>query len=351
MSITQASSVKPIVNRGAMRLAQGDVREAEELFREAIRLEPANATAHANLGYVLACQDRHMEAIVEAEEAITLDPERDAAWAHMGMSLVALGKTEEGMAALSRAVRLEPMNTFAWDAMGRTLMGLGRPREAATAWASALSASPDEPELLISLATAFAAQDRSAEAANLLRRAVALAPEMPRAWVQLGVISLVRRDLGTAREALTTALELEPSSEDARYHAAMLEAMATPVQLADSSPDKYTVAPPEIDCDRRLPICKAACCRLRFPLSAQDVEEGVVRWTIEKPYMNRQDERGYCVHCDATTHNCQVYQQRPSVCRSYDCRNDKRIWIDFENRVINQDCLPQPGEEAETAED
>jgi hypothetical protein len=34
----------------------------------------------------------------------------------------------------------------------------------------------------------------------------------------------------------------------------------------------------EIDCPRRIPLYKAACCRLRFALSRQDVEEGIVQW-------------------------------------------------------------------------
>ncbi|CAN5561133.1 hypothetical protein BH20ACI3_BH20ACI3_43220 [soil metagenome] len=91
----------------------------------------------------------------------------------------------------------------------------------------------------------------------------------------------------------------------------------------------------EIDCENRLHLCKAACCRLPFALSKQDVQEGVVKWDLAQPYMNARDPDGYCSHLERGNCHCSVYQQRPIPCRGYDCRKDARIWIDFEKRVIN----------------
>jgi Fe-S-cluster containining protein len=99
-------------------------------------------------------------------------------------------------------------------------------------------------------------------------------------------------------------------------------------------PDKYALKDlPQIDCDARMHLCKARCCTLTFPLSEQDLEERVVRWDYGRPYQIGRREDGYCVHNHAETHGCTVYQNRPGICRTYDCRNDKRIWVDFEKRV------------------
>jgi hypothetical protein len=38
-------------------------------------------------------------------------------------------------------------------------------------------------------------------------------------------------------------------------------------------------------------------------------------------------ERGSC--------RCTVYDARPIPCRGFDCREDRRIWLDFEGRVPN----------------
>ena len=91
----------------------------------------------------------------------------------------------------------------------------------------------------------------------------------------------------------------------------------------------------KIDCLERLPICKGACCKLTFSLSQSEVNEKIVRWDLGNPYMIARDSDGYCVHVNKKTFKCEVYDKRPKVCRAYDCRNDKRIWLDFEKKIIN----------------
>lgn len=108
------------------------------------------------------------------------------------------------------------------------------------------------------------------------------------------------------------------------------------VILQDAQKDKYAFEhTAEIDCASRVHLCKASCCRLPFALSRQDVEERVVRWNLGVPYMIEQGEDGYCTHHDRCTRGCTIYRHRPVPCRGYDCRNDKRIWLDFEKRVPN----------------
>jgi hypothetical protein len=98
----------------------------------------------------------------------------------------------------------------------------------------------------------------------------------------------------------------------------------------------------KVDCENRIHLCKAACCKLPLALSKEDVQEGAVRWELHQPYMIAHGEDGYCVHMDRHTHRCGVYDQRPIPCRGYDCSNDSRIWLDFENKVINPE-IYEPG--------
>ncbi|MCJ7602704.1 MAG: YkgJ family cysteine cluster protein [Desulfobulbaceae bacterium] len=99
--------------------------------------------------------------------------------------------------------------------------------------------------------------------------------------------------------------------------------------------DKYVLTDlPDIDCDKRLPTCKARCCTLGFPLSRQDLDERVVQWDYGQPYHIRFTENGYCVHNAPDSRVCRIYDQRPAVCRTYDCRKDERIWKDFDRGII-----------------
>lgn len=107
------------------------------------------------------------------------------------------------------------------------------------------------------------------------------------------------------------------------------------VWLQDPNVDKYTFAGRvSIDCDSRLHLCRAACCSMSFPLSLQDLDEGVVAWDPGRPYAIAHGADDNCVHLDSGC-QCTIYQQRPLPCRVYDCRNDERIWLDFDERVPN----------------
>ncbi len=72
-------------------------------------------------------------------------------------------------------------------------------------------------------------------------------------------------------------------------------------------------------------------------LSKQDVREGIIRWEMEKPYLIEQGKDGRCVHLDRGALGCSVWKNRPAPCRAFDCRRDRRIWVDFEMRIPNPD--------------
>jgi hypothetical protein len=96
-----------------------------------------------------------------------------------------------------------------------------------------------------------------------------------------------------------------------------------------------------IDCEARIPYCKAVCCRLPFPLTIEEIESGPVKWDLGRPYINRHGNNGYC-HCfDDASNGCTVYDDRPTVCRQYSCAGDERIWKDFERMVVNQEWIDE----------
>lgn len=112
------------------------------------------------------------------------------------------------------------------------------------------------------------------------------------------------------------------------------------VLLQEPEFDKYTFdAESKIDCESRIPLCKAACCRLPFALSKQDIHEGVVHWDLGQPYVIAQEQDGYCTHLDRECSACKVRKHRPVPCRAYDCSKDQKIWLDFQKHIINPDIL------------
>jgi hypothetical protein len=94
--------------------------------------------------------------------------------------------------------------------------------------------------------------------------------------------------------------------------------------------DKHTVESPKIDCVSLMHLCKARCCRFSVALDFADINDGL-RWEYSRPYeLRRRRDDGYCVYSEQDTHRCDCYEKRPSICRTYDCRQDSRVWEDFE---------------------
>jgi Fe-S-cluster containining protein len=100
---------------------------------------------------------------------------------------------------------------------------------------------------------------------------------------------------------------------------------------------RYFRSPPgreAVDCRERLDLCRAACCRLfNAYLSPHEIRSKNYEWDAGRPYALVR-RNGSCVYLSADC-NCQVYDDRPLSCSTYSCRNDKRIWQDFDKRILN----------------
>ncbi len=132
-------------------------------------------------------------------------------------------------------------------------------------------------------------------------------------------------------KGIISAEEFKARLEKAR---AEVKALPLPRVYLLESPDKYLESQSvTIDCENRLHLCKARCCTFRFFLTKQDLKEGAAEWDYGNPYWIKQENDGYCTHIDRQTLFCKIHNMRPATCRAYDCRDDKRVWIDFANYI------------------
>ena len=142
-------------------------------------------------------------------------------------------------------------------------------------------------------------------------------------------------------KGIITAKELEEQKEIAAQKLSKeFQERGIGVMMQDPAPDKYKLKEAvRFDCANRIHLCRATCCRLSFALSGQDVEEGIVRWNLGQPYMIVHDKDCYCSHLDRESLTCTIYEHQPVICQTYHCRDDKRIWLDFDNMVINPEII------------
>ena len=142
---------------------------------------------------------------------------------------------------------------------------------------------------------------------------------------------LIRRELVEPDELLRAV-------ESARRQTAESGQLAT-VGVAIRIDGEAPVPTVAVNCEERLHLCKAACCRMRFALSAEEIEAGPMTWDLGQPYYNRRSETGYCQQIDEETLGCGVYEERPPVCRHYSCAGDSRIWKDFDAMELNHEWI------------
>jgi len=199
--------------------------------------------------------------------------------------------------------------------------------------------SMDQPDA----AAALRALERQVERGSMFNQAV-----FQKAFQRLSLVEGLLRELTEAvcergvlsADDLPGAVKAEMeadarAAERAEQADASLRWPAIAVRMDPEEPE----AGEAVDCAARMSVCHAVCCKLKFALSQPEIEAGHVKWDIGHPYIIRQDDSGYCCHNDAETRGCSVYDRRPGVCSRYSCRHDARIWIDFENYVLNEEWI------------
>ncbi len=159
-------------NFGISLAGQGKAEEAIAHYREALRLKPGSANFHNNWGIVLAGQGKAEEAIAHYREAARLKPDLASVQNNWGLALAGQGKAEEAIAHYRESLRLKPDLAEVHNNWGRVLEGQGKAGEAAAHYREALRLKPDLSEAHYNLAVNLARHGKAAEALPHYREAI-----------------------------------------------------------------------------------------------------------------------------------------------------------------------------------
>lgn len=229
----QQQSADTYQNRGADLAEKGRFREAEEAFREAIRLNP-NAHNYNNLGVALQQQGRLKEAEEAYRRALQLDPHNEAirnnlqglrvgSYLEQGLKMGEQGRYKEVEEASREAIRLNPQEPRAHNNLGAALMNQGRYREAEMALREAIRLDPNYKKAQSSLGWVLLNQERYREAEEAYRQALRLDPNDAETLNNLGVTLWMQRRDREAKEAYRQALKINPQHGKARENIAKIE--------------------------------------------------------------------------------------------------------------------------------
>jgi len=171
-----------VLFRNSLELHPGDLHESIEKFRDAIRIDPADARPHVGLGAALLYEDLDGAAASFAE-AIRLDP--DYCWGHHGLGAIFFERNDVdgAIAEFREAIRLaakwpedEEFAEIHCD-LGKTLLKKQDLDGALAEYRIAVRINPDNPDGFKGVARVLGEQGKSKEAYEFLRNQAERRPE------------------------------------------------------------------------------------------------------------------------------------------------------------------------------
>jgi predicted O-linked N-acetylglucosamine transferase (SPINDLY family) len=211
----QPANAEAIHCLGVIAFRAGRHNVAADLIRQAIALNPGLADAHSNLGNVLAAQGQLDEAIASHRQAITLRPDLPAAHYNLGNALKDKGRLDEAIAAWSAALSRQPDYFEARCNVGNALMSKGELDAAIAAYGKAIALRPSDAETHANLGNALHAHGRLHEAIAAYRQAIAIRPDYAEAHRTLGFILKETGQLDEAIAAYRQAIAIRPKYAEA----------------------------------------------------------------------------------------------------------------------------------------
>lgn len=185
-NVPAATSVAISPNEESQRLnheayllvVQHNYKAALPKCREAIRLNPSNASAHKNLGIILAESGHPEQGLLELQEALRLNPDLYEAHNVVGNLLAGLGNYSAAIAEYEEAIRLYPKFAKAHYNLGVAFTWLKQYPKALVAYQEAQRLAPEQPVILINIGWVLYRMGKHAEGREYWKRVLTLGDQV-----------------------------------------------------------------------------------------------------------------------------------------------------------------------------
>lgn len=202
---------------GIAEAEQGKIKEAEQAFRQALKLDPHLLPANENLGLLLFRRGDYSEAGRFLETAVKhggANPQAAVAWAEV---LFRSGQTQSAIQQLRRVEASEKNSEAYWNLRGAAELAARDLAGAAASFDRALSLNPRSSSALKGAARVADASQFPDKAIALLHRARQTAPDDVATLVLFSQLCLQRDLIHDALEAAERASRLAPDNNQALY--------------------------------------------------------------------------------------------------------------------------------------
>ncbi len=245
----QASVPRSVLQKAASDFQQGNVSEAEQALRSALKQAPRDPSALGLLAVILDSQQRYDDAEAAYKQALALAPGSPSLLNNLGNHFMVQGKTEQARAAYLKVVAAEPRHSNA-------NLQLARLSVAAKQGPAALKYLDHVPQedrvappvaILRAQAMKLSGQEKAAE--SLLADVEKNAGNDHRVAFSIGMTLADWQHYAAAQNAFTRALDADPTNFDILYNLGLAAQHAGHLERAQ---EVYRVAlkqrPNDADC-------------------------------------------------------------------------------------------------------
>jgi len=152
-------------------------RDADDIWRRAITVDPECAFCHGQLGALLGNRGDLPAAIAHFQRVVALRPDRARHRGNLGLALLKAGRPADAAAEFVRVLEEEPADVETRSRLGLALAQQGKLEEASVEFGRVVEAAPRDLIGLTHLGLVLTDLGRPAEAVAYLERAVMLEPK------------------------------------------------------------------------------------------------------------------------------------------------------------------------------
>ncbi len=210
------------ISRALQHHVRGELREAEEIYRQVLQSDPLDPNAPHLLGVIAYQRGNNPLAVELIQRAIAINAEIPDFYVNLGNALRALDRLEEAASMFLRAISLDPRSGEAYHNLGLVLRQQGRIDEAAGCLREFLKISPDLPDGHNSLGLILLDQGMAEDAVRSFEKAIQLRPGYAAAQNNLGSALRVLGRHADARRRFEEALRLCPALAEAHSNLGLL---------------------------------------------------------------------------------------------------------------------------------
>ncbi len=211
-------TVADLFSQAVRHHQNGNLAQAEALYRRVIQADPAHADALHFLG-IIAVQSGHPQsAIPLIRQAIALKPGVTDFPFNLGVLFKNLEQWDEAINCFQQVLDIQPNHAEAANNLGLAFIKQRRLDEAAALTRRALDNHPGNANLHNNLGIVLAKMGQLGEAIECYKRALNFNPNLMEAHDNLGVALKIQGNLEEAITCFKQAVQLQPNHADTHCH-------------------------------------------------------------------------------------------------------------------------------------